>query len=745
MKNFRIYLIIFLLSAVIKLHGQSSNETELVGRWAAGSPNAFTVENNIIYTGNGGILQIIDLSDVNNPILLGQAITDGVINDVAKSNNYVYLAEKGKGIKIIDVSNSSNPIQVSEILLPGPANKLVVNNQTLCAAEGRYIDNQWFGGLRTIDVSDPLNPNTLGFYGSPSRINFIALVGDYVYMDKDLAKMLIIDISNLSNPILIDSVNTSFGGAFVADNLLYAVSEMSNDKGLIIFNVSNPVNPILISQTILPFGAIDVTVSGNYAFITNGVFSGSNISKAGQLRVFDITDPTNPTEIGLYESPGNVDNLSVINNTIIISEGNYFTSNSKEGSGLRIIDITDPVSPEPIGFYELPGKSKYVAVRNKYAFVLTRFGGISVVDIQDISAPTQIGYYNSPGEPLDISLQGNLAYLADANALRIIDISDVTNPVELGSYASDEYLLKVDVQWNFAFVLSYGKGMCVFDISNPSDINKVGFLDLSWLNLASILVEDNYAYIGGETTDHWGGAGYIEIIDIAEPSNPRKVGEYWGGGLGWQGVYLPADLELDGKYLYVANKTYLDILDVSDPTTPVIVSSATAFAKEIEVYKNYTFVSYPSYGLMIFDITDPAAPEFVEFYDKNRNIGSLSISDGEIFAAAGENGVLIFHNDLITNIEKELGTTPIQFSLYQNYPNPFNPTTVIGYQLPVEGFVKLTIYEQLGREITTIVNKAQNAGSYKINFDGSSLASGIYFYKLTWGSFSLTRKMLLLK
>jgi hypothetical protein len=65
--------------------------------------------------------------------------------------------------------------------------------------------------------------------------------------------------------------------------------------------------------------------------------------------------------------------------------------------------------------------------------------------------------------------------------------------------------------------------------------------------------------------------------------------------------------------------------------------------------------------------------------------------------------------------------------------------------LPAGGFVKLTIYDQLGREITTLVNKAQNAGSYKIIFDGSSLASGIYFYKLTAGAVSFTRKMLLLK
>ncbi len=105
----------------------------------------------------------------------------------------------------------------------------------------------------------------------------------------------------------------------------------------------------------------------------------------------------------------------------------------------------------------------------------------------------------------------------------------------------------------------------------------------------------------------------------------------------------------------------------------------------------------------------------------------------------------LYKYDLIVFVKNGNKNIPKDFVLYQNYPNPFNPTTVISYQLPAEGFVKLIIYDQLGREITTLVNKAQNAGSYKINFDGSSLTSGIYFYKLTWGSFSSTRKMLLLK
>lgn len=84
-------------------------------------------------------------------------------------------------------------------------------------------------------------------------------------------------------------------------------------------------------------------------------------------------------------------------------------------------------------------------------------------------------------------------------------------------------------------------------------------------------------------------------------------------------------------------------------------------------------------------------------------------------------------------------------SLSQNYPNPFNPTTVINYQLPVSGKVTLKVYDLLGRELATLVNDRENAGSYSVKFDGSRLASGIYFYRLQAGSFSQTKKLMLVK
>ncbi len=101
---------------------------------------------------------------------------------------------------------------------------------------------------------------------------------------------------------------------------------------------------------------------------------------------------------------------------------------------------------------------------------------------------------------------------------------------------------------------------------------------------------------------------------------------------------------------------------------------------------------------------------------------------------------------LVTGVKKEeLKTVPDEFALEQNYPNPFNPSTTISYILPRQSNVSLKIYNILGKEIAELINENQTAGKYSVNFDASSLSSGIYFYTLKTGAKSFTRKMMLLK
>jgi len=131
--------------------------------------------------------------------------------------------------------------------------------------------------------------------------------------------------------------------------------------------------------------------------------------------------------------------------------------------------------------------------------------------------------------------------------------------------------------------------------------------------------------------------------------------------------------------------------------------------------------------------------------------GSYLTTDGKLHAVTLLNSCIFKNSNIFSvGINNKNQEIPVKFLLEQNYPNPFNPTTKIKFEIKKEfriqeSEVKLVIYDILGKEIQTLVNESLNPGSYEITFDASNLSSGIYFYKLTSGNFSDSRKMLFLK
>jgi len=142
---------------------------------------------------------------------------------------------------------------------------------------------------------------------------------------------------------------------------------------------------------------------------------------------------------------------------------------------------------------------------------------------------------------------------------------------------------------------------------------------------------------------------------------------------------------------------------------------------------------------------------------------SVEFIDSLVGYAAGDGGVILkTTNGGVTGFKQVSGAIPLDFKLYQNYPNPFNPTTKIKFDLPKSNLtlseakgliVTLIIYDILGREIQTLVNEQLKPGTYEVDFDGSNLPSGVYYYMLTAGDpslrsgqgFSETKKMILIK
>ncbi len=175
--------------------------------------------------------------------------------------------------------------------------------------------------------------------------------------------------------------------------------------------------------------------------------------------------------------------------------------------------------------------------------------------------------------------------------------------------------------------------------------------------------------------------------------------------------------------------------------------------KQINIYDNSMNVTI----IGNFDVVSHTASPFTSgtWYDYFTGSPLSATSSTSLNLAPGEFHVFtsvplpVPDTSVVTGIKENSSSRITNYALDQNYPNPFNPSTIINYQIPKSGFVTLKIYDILGRELETLVNKEETAGKYKLSFNSSekgiSLPSGIYFYRLQAGNFMETKKMILLK
>jgi hypothetical protein len=148
-----------------------------------------------------------------------------------------------------------------------------------------------------------------------------------------------------------------------------------------------------------------VAVSGNYAYV---------VDLESRLRVINISNPANPTEVGFYETTGGTSGVAVSGNYAYVADGN---------AGLRVINIANPAAPTEAGFCETPGWAYGVAVSSNYAYVADGVNGLRVINISNPAAPIEAGFYNTPGSGFGVAISGNYAYVADGYYFGVYDCS----------------------------------------------------------------------------------------------------------------------------------------------------------------------------------------------------------------------------------------------------------------------------------------------------------------------------------
>lgn len=275
-------------------------------------------------------------------------------------------------------------------------------------------------------------------------------------------------------------------------------------------------------------------------------------------------------------------------------------------------------------------------------------------------------------------------------------------------------------------------------------------------NVKSVYFQDIYIAIG---------SGNVLFLDSAENGTSR-----WTNSGGWNTSTLqshsPTRSFADsptGNYTNSTNRTMTLATALNISANPVVMLSFW-YRHSIDTM-DHAYVDVSG--------DNGATWQSIKYYNKVNNVWAKEILDITTLAAGSNtmkirfsmvsNGTvandgiyiddikLVGYNQVPTGIAGN-PEIPSEYSLAQNFPNPFNPSTVINFQTPVSGNVKLVVYDILGQEISTVVDEYKNPGYYSVSFDGSSLNSGVYFYrleilpdKLTSDAFIQTKRMLIVK
>lgn len=403
---------------------------------------------------------------------------------------------------------------------------------------------------------------------------------------------------------------------------------------------------------------------------------------------------------------------------------------------------------EPIGCYELPRGVRGLCVKGNYVYVADGFSGLFTIDVSDPAAPEAVDTVNTQYAIKRVDIEGDYAY--------VLEVEDHPPPL-------------------------YG-ALRIFDISSPGQPDEIGNLTLESCHYSSIFAKGDYVYIAG---DYW----YLHVIDVSNPANPvlyhniyipgSKTGlfatnDYLFIANPERGFYIvnisdtinypivsiydtpawPAGVYINGSYAYISDFTSLQIVDISDPTNPTFAGSYDEYGTgyfERPIIKD-TFAYLVEYnGLLILNISIPESPTYVCSYQLE-NTERLDVSENLIFIGTSNwfsPNLMIFRFTMV-GVDNEPSPLPEEFMLSQNHPNPFNTSTEIKYTLPFAEYITLEIYDILGRKTATLFNEYQTAGYKSLIWNGRNtmgdvVSSGIYFYRLTTGEISFTKRMMLIK
>jgi hypothetical protein len=378
---------------------------ELAGRYA------------YVADANAG-LRVVDVADPVNPIEIGAFETPGWVADIAVIGHYVCLAEEpivvdenklGGGLRIVDVSDPANPVEIG---FYGP---LDLAKGVTVASHYAYIADG--ASLRVIDVSNPVHPVQVGYEGNFSEgADKIILADHYAYV-RDRRGFWVVDVSDPTHPVSVGDYHVwviprSTRGLAISGNYAYVADDYA---GFHVINISDPTAMFEVGS--YGDGGWSVVIAGSHAYVT---------SWGGDLRVIDVSNPTAPAGLGIYRTLYYALGVTAVGKYAYVTNGNT----------VWVIDISNPANPTTVDVYDTSAQANFqpalasdedTAISGHHAFIISPTmwlgdwikiqGSLRVVDISNPISPTEVGFYYPPDAPLsnpmDVAESDGYILLAD--------------------------------------------------------------------------------------------------------------------------------------------------------------------------------------------------------------------------------------------------------------------------------------------------------------------------------------------
>lgn len=711
------YIVIFhlLICYCISFSPNTNVELKLQSHFGEGVPKSIILEKNIAFLIAGKNIQLIDYSDPLKLDTLSTVRFFSTVNDLFLENETLFVI--GDSLFVVNCRDLNAPQIISRNNYSGFSIKkyndilFILNNNGIIS-----IDSANILDMEILDeISWFYNKYNFEYDGKDIYIS----TADGIYQidardPKDLKLNLVYDTPS----------GFSVGHLALRENYLYATQ---SDR-LLVFDIQDPESIDLIKSIQIWYDLDKIFLRNSIAYVTN---------RSTGLYTIDITNPSNPIEVGGY-STSEISDIFIDNNNI----GWLLHSTYAIPRPIEIIN-TSTIWPQKIIDHDILPFYQDIACYDNFIFASFQISNkIVKINFEALKEPEIRDTFYTIDIVNSISIMDHTLYVCTKQGLEIYDITQ--KPILLSVIQTKNDCQEIAFKDNYCF-MSQPNGMIVvdlFDLHNPKVISSY----VMKYSASDISIQGSYVYLKTRFNNYGPFEGF-KIIDISNPTNPIEVGSY-------PGDYGSSYIDIGVRYPYVFlfgniinNLTACNVIDPSNITCQSVYSSVGSWYFSRNSTHNIVFDDYYAYcivdgsGLHVINLQDINNANRINGYHFPSAV-SIIIDEGNLFIADQYNGIFKFSIKNVTCVKNETNTNRMTI---HNYPNPFNEHTEIKYTLDRDNIVSLKIYNTIGQLMETVFQETQFQGPHKISMNCINYPTGIYIVELTYGKNQIKHKMLKLQ